>query len=63
MNPETPYDFWNHNIHPITGYFLIENDRKVELFSNNKYLIKPFAIPKEITLNPYNILYDNTLTA
>jgi len=68
MKPEAPYDFWNHSIHPITGFFLIEKDSKIELFSNDKYFIRPFKLPKNknnriIELKPFNHLYDKINTA
>ena len=62
------YDFWNHNIHPITGFFLIENHNKNEPFSNDKYFIRPFELPKNkhnrrIEIKPLNRLYDKIETA
>ena len=42
---EKNYDFWNHGIHPITGFF-IKDDRIVEVFSSDKYFLKPLKIPK-----------------
>ena len=60
-------DFWNHGIHPITGFF-IKDDRIVEVFSSDKYFLKPLMVPKnkhnrEIQIKPLNYLYDKINTA
>ena len=65
---KAPYDFWNHNIHPITGHFLSEYDKRIEGFNCDKYFIRPFELPKNkhnrrIEVKPMNRLYDNIETA
>ena len=64
---EKNYDFWNHGIHPITGFF-IKDDRIVEVFSSDKYFLKPLIVPKnkhnrKIQIKPSNYLYDKINTA
>jgi len=60
-------DFWNHSIHPITGFF-IGDDKMVEVFSYDKYFLKPLIVPKNkhnrpIQIKPFNYLYDKINTA
>ena len=60
------FDFWNHGIHPITGFF-IGDDRIVE-YNYNKYIIDTFILPKnkynmKIQLRPVNHLFSKTQTA
>ena len=43
------FDFWNHGIHPITGFF-IGDDRIVE-YNYNKYIIDTLILPR----NKYNM--------
>jgi len=62
-----PKDFWNYKVHPITGHFLLEHERDVELYSYDKYFILPIVLRNEygkcIQINPFNILTDNIETA
>ncbi len=60
------FDFWNHGIHPITGFF-IGDDRIVE-HNYNKYIIDTLILPRnsysmKIQVRPVNHLFTKILTA
>lgn len=61
------YDFWNHGIHPVTGFF-IADDRVVELYSYDKYIIDTLILPRnsysmKIQVRPINNLFTKIQTA
>ncbi len=60
------FDFWNHGIHPITGFF-IGDDRIVE-HNYNKYIIDTLILPRnsysmKIQVRQVNHLFTKILTA
>ena len=60
------FDFWNHGIHPITGFF-IGDDRIVE-YNYDKYIIDTLILPRnkysmKIQVRPINNLFTKIQTA